>query len=177
MKVGILTYFRACNYGAYLQACSLCNRLNLEEDIEAEVIDFRMEKERLNYSKKSWNVSRIIKSPMKYFYFNNLVETFEKEHQRPLAPVSTPAICSDVSEALRKMIQDRYEVVIVGSDEVWKTDGFRGFPNPYWLPFELNMKKVAYAVSSRSDFSALNEEKHNALHRYVNDFELIGVRD
>jgi hypothetical protein len=177
MKVGILTYFRACNYGAYLQACSLCNRLNKEDDIEAEVIDFRMERERFNYSQKSWTASRIIKNPMKYFYFNNLVETFEKEHQHPLAPASTPAVCSDDTDTLHDLIEDRYDVVIVGSDEVWKTNGFRGFPNPYWLPFETHVKKVAYAVSSRSDFSALSEDKHNALHKYVNDFELIGVRD
>jgi hypothetical protein len=136
-----------------------------------------MEKERLNYSKKSWTASRIIKSPMKYFYFNNLVETFEKEHQHPLAPASAPAVCSDAPDALQRMIEGKYDVVIVGSDEVWKTNGFRGFPNPYWLPFESNVKKVAYAVSSRSDFSALDEEKHNALNKFVNDFELIGVRD
>ena len=177
MKVGILTYFRACNYGAYLQACSLCNRLNQEKDIEAEVIDFRMEKERFNYSKKSWTASRIVKNPMKYAYFNNLIETFEKEHQHPLAPVSTPDMCSDSIGELQDLIEDRYDMVIVGSDEVWKTNGFRGFPNPYWLPFETHVKKTAYAVSSRSDFSALAEEKHNALNKYVNDFELIGVRD
>ena len=42
MKVGILTYHRSVNYGAYLQALALCKKLNCEQDISAEIIDFRM---------------------------------------------------------------------------------------------------------------------------------------
>ncbi len=45
IKVGILTYHRSCNYGAHLQALSLCLRLNDEGDINAEIIDFRMKVE------------------------------------------------------------------------------------------------------------------------------------
>ena len=42
MKVGILTFHRSLNYGAFLQAVCLCERLNQEKDISAEIIDFDM---------------------------------------------------------------------------------------------------------------------------------------
>ena len=43
MKVGILTYHRALNYGAFLQAVCLCERLNAEKEISAEIIDYDMQ--------------------------------------------------------------------------------------------------------------------------------------
>ena len=42
IRIGTLTFHRAVNYGAYLQACALCNRLNQEADIDCEIIDFCM---------------------------------------------------------------------------------------------------------------------------------------
>ncbi|MCD7893356.1 MAG: hypothetical protein LUG60_06600 [Erysipelotrichaceae bacterium] len=53
MKIGILTYVHAVNYGAVLQAYALCKRLNEENDIEAELIDFRMKKEIKYYVKET----------------------------------------------------------------------------------------------------------------------------
>ena len=49
MKVGILTFHRSVNYGAYLQALALCKKLNCEQDISAEIIDFRMKCDERHY--------------------------------------------------------------------------------------------------------------------------------
>ena len=43
MNIGILTFHRAVNYGAFLQSYSLCKALNRESDIKAEVIDYSMQ--------------------------------------------------------------------------------------------------------------------------------------
>ena len=52
MKVGILTYNRSHNYGAFLQAYSLCQKLNTIDNIDCEIINYNLETEDKVYKKK-----------------------------------------------------------------------------------------------------------------------------
>ena len=137
MKIGILTYHRAKNYGAYLQAYGLCSRLNEEKDITAEVIDFHMKKEVAAYRIDA-SVKFRIRHFRKYCFLKKLYETFEKS-LRDL-PLSQEYCCSDDVEDLRKLVEGKYDVIIAGSDEIFKTDGIRGFPNPYWLEGNMHVR-------------------------------------
>ena len=40
MRVGILTYHKTHNYGAYLQSYALTNYLNQKNGIQAEIVDY-----------------------------------------------------------------------------------------------------------------------------------------
>ena len=44
MKIGTLTFHRACNSGAVLQAYALERALNSIEGVQAEIIDYSCEK-------------------------------------------------------------------------------------------------------------------------------------
>lgn len=174
MKIGILTYHRAKNYGAYLQAYGLCSRLNEEKDITAEIIDFHMKKEVSAY-KIDTSVKFRILHFKKYFFLKKLHKTLENSLK--YLPLSQEYCCSDDVEDLRKLVQGKYDVIIVGSDEVWKTDGIRSFPNPYWLEGDMGCDKMSYAASSRSDLTSMSPDQRNKIRRYLNDFSCISVRD
>lgn len=165
MKIGVLTYHRAHNYGAYLQAFSLTSYLR-SLGYNAELINYDMQKAKDVYKPK--NDSNYEQNMVKYNMFQDSLK---------LLPLSDFSMVDDNIDTICDKINDTYDVVIVGSDEVWKTGGFRGFPNPYWLPKKISSKKIGYAISSRSDFSKLNEEDIKKLKEYINDFDYIGLRD
>lgn len=176
MKIGILTYHRACNYGAYLQACCLCSRLNMESDIEAEIIDFHMIKEENQYDYKKRN---IIKRILKYsvYQFKYILNDTVNEAQKEIPRKSKEYLKSDSIEAFTDFVKNKYDIIIAGSDEIWKLDGFRGFPTPYWLVGDLGCKKFSYAASSRSDISCIDEAKREKIKTLLEDFDYISVRD
>ena len=180
MKVGILTYHRAFNYGAHLQACALCNRLNEEEDIDAEIIDFQMEREKKHYEVKYYSWNRTIRSLLKgrYFFERALEKSFKKAVNNPVMRKSDQYMVSDSTDDFAKFVDGKYDVIIVGSDEVWKTNNFRGFPSPYWLFGNLHCRKMSYAASSRVSFrDTLTAEEYPMVQNALQDFQFIGVRD
>ena len=182
MKIGILTYHRAINYGAFLQAYGLCQRLNEETDIEAEVIDFQMKKEYGSYFHYNYDhFPRIrhllwsIKHHKTWCFKKKLISSFERGLKK--MPLSDNYLISDSVDEFQDFVKGKYDFIIVGSDEVWKIDGFRGFPTPYWLPGNLECGKLSYAASSRNDFSKLDEKINNSVREYLEDFLYISVRD
>lgn len=174
ITIGILTFHRAKNYGAFLQSYALCSRLNEEADIKAEIIDFQMEKEKKRYrlSKNPVKIAKKFKL-MKFKY--TMYKKFDEMYKT--APFSEKSCISDRSGDFKNFIKGKYDIIIVGSDEVWKLGSFRGFPNVYFLPFKTSCKKVSYAVSSRSDFGDLSEADYRKLKNYLNDFDIVTVRD
>lgn len=179
MKIGIMTYHRACNYGAYLQAFALCSRLNQEEDIDAEIIDFHMLKEKKFYDVTNYNILRKLKRLLKgtYGFDYRLYCTFQKaQKDKRLKKTSTYCASDEISD-FQELVKGKYDVVIAGSDEIWKIDSFRGFPTPYWLIGDLNCRKVSYAASSRAEFKSLDDTNYQILRKALDDFEYIGVRD
>lgn len=177
MKIGVLTFHRAHNYGAYLQACALCNRLNMENNIDCEIIDFRMNKEiafySLNKEKKIWRIIR----PFRYKFKRIIFDIFERAVCEPIMVMSKESMVSDSIEEFVKLVQNKYDVIIAGSDEIWKIDAYRGFPTAYWLFGNLNCRKFSYAASSRSDFSKINDIEKKMLEENLSGFEYIGLRE
>lgn len=180
MKVGILTFHNAYNYGAYLQACALCTRLNIEDDIDAEIIDYYMEKEVKKYDINTYKMSTIIHMIIKgtYGFHKKLCESFERAHNSGFMHKSKEHLVSDSLIDFQDFVKNRYDAIIAGSDEIWKIDTFRGFPNAYWLIGDLGCRKLSYAASSRVNLSEhLAKENQDLLKRTLKQYEFIGVRD
>ncbi len=171
MRIGILTFHRSHNYGAYLQAFALAKSIELEIGGEIEIIDFNMKTADRLYKKtviKKNNILSLVHNLKRYKMFQESLR---------MLPLSNLTMISDSCDQFIDMVKDRYDIIVVGSDEVWKLKRVRGFPNPYWLPGNLGCKKVSYAASSRSNFDKLSDEGKILLYKYINDFDYIGVRD
>lgn len=184
MKVGILTYHRSLNYGAFLQAVCLCKRLNLEEDISAEIIDYDMPSAQNAYKQLT---RKNVKSSIKYFVYTisgkdfivvlDNSKAFQRGYEKAKDLLSKDFLASDDISDFTAFVKGKYDVIISGSDEIWRIKSMRGFPNPYFLPGNLECRKIAYAVSSRMDFDILPKEQHEKLNSYLKDYEFISVRD
>ncbi len=171
IKIGIMTYFHAVNYGAFLQSYALCERLNQEEDFEAEIINFRMQKEVDHYRDFIKPKKNILRT--RFYVRRN--KTFESSIK--LLKLSDEHCVSDQIEDFIHMVKDKYDILIAGSDEIWKVNSYRGFPTPYYLPVNLGARKLAYAASGRTPFKKMTSENQELLHSFLQDFEYIGTRD
>ena len=180
MRIGILTYHRAYNYGAYLQACALCGRLNREDGIEAEIIDYRMQKEVNFYEQRNYSIKQKLRRLLygTYSFKRSFGNSMKKALDNPCMVLSKDSLTDDSIEAFASFVDNKYDVIVVGSDEVWKVDNFRGFPTAYWLFGDLHCRKFSYAASARVEFKrALSEADYGKLKSALADFEYIGVRD
>lgn len=176
IRVGILTFHNAHNYGAYLQSFALCNALNNYKEINAEVIDFTMEAEKSRYN-LNMSLRHRLRHPYSFPFEKKVFEQFESLHQTDQLKKSKDSLISDSIEEFNKFVYGKYDIIVVGSDEVWKLGSFRGFPNPYWLIGDCGAVKCSYAASSRSDFNTLSEHSKKILRDAYDEFSYIGVRD
>lgn len=173
MKIGILTYHSSHNYGAFLQAYALCECINKSTKHYAEIINFSMKKaEKVNRDCIKFNkrhLTSLLYNMNRFYMFEKCTKSY---HLLSGKRIHTDNI-EEFSEIINKM---NYDAIIVGSDEVWKVDGYRGFPNPYWLP-NIKCKKIAYATSSRTDISLISEDIKKYIKKFLENYEYIGVRD
>ena len=177
IKLGILTFHRAKNYGAYLQACALCNRFNQEPDIDCEIIDFCMKRDKEHYNYREKNILKKILKPQKTQFLSKKQKAFENALHDPIMQLSAESLVSDSQEKFFDFINNKYDTIIVGSDEVWKIDKLRGFPNPYWLNGEVGAIKASYAAASRNELSEMTPDQISYVRESWQDFDILSVRD
>ncbi len=172
IKVGILTFHRSINYGSFLQSYSLANALKSCTDFDVEIIDYNMTNVELYsfLSCFSWNISQTSKNIVRYLKFKKILYKS--------LPISKTRIITNKLYTIEQQIKNKYDVIVVGSDEVWKINKLRGFPNIYWLNEKLNCIKVSYAASAnRTRFDSLSVVQKKYIKSSLNQFSYIGVRD
>ena len=176
MNIGILTYHRAVNYGAFLQSYSLCKALNREPDIKAEVIDYSMQSAWNYYDVKTWSLRKKLKSIKQLKCLKKQHAVFTETVNNNKGVFSKESLVSNYLEVFRSFVKSRYDAIIVGSDEVWKLNTLRRFPNPYFLPGDYGCRKLSYAASF-GRLENLTPEIEKKMQAYLNDFEVLSVRD
>ena len=162
MKIGILTFHYAYNYGAVLQAEALLNFLSqLGYDVafvdykNKSITDFYgiIDRRGLGRNKPFMVLKRILR----YRKFKKYISNF-------------PLINKD--SIVKK---GEIDVLVVGSDQVWNYNLTSGFDSYYWLDVPFTGKKVAYAASmNSSDISKLELIKIKQL---LSNFDYISVRE
>ena len=172
MRIGILTYFRNYNNGAFLQAYALSSYLKkLHQEWTVEIVDFQMETEVRFHARNLDNIRRLMKEK-EIVYRQNFDQTLSN------LLLSEEKIVTDDLMELKLFLERHYDVVVVGSDEIWKIDSFRGFPTPFWCNFPLeNCLKMSYAASSRCDVNKMKQENIDYMKNALQDFVYIGLRD
>lgn len=177
-KIGILTYHHVINDGAILQTYSTAESIKKTiKDVDVEVVDFRM---RVKETESLFALFRsIIKlnSPMsvikRYIIFKRCINN--------MLPISKDRLISDDYYKSIKFISNKYDLLIVGSDEVWKIENgkfARPFPNIYWLDEKIRCPKIALSVSAnRTEYKRLDINTKEKIKKKIGQFDLIGVRD
>ena len=170
MKCGIMTFFGIPNYGAVLQAYSLCKVIR-EMGISCELINYvcnNIVKRELTPRK----TSNIIKNTARYILWKKYSERRIKECSDFISDkkmIGSTVYTSDkLSEA-----NDVYDVFISGSDMIWD-DHITAGDLSYFLPFaEEEKPKIAYGSSDGNGLVNLESAKIEMLRKY----DHIGVRE
>lgn len=183
MRIGILTFHCADNFGAVLQCYAL--RKYLEKyDANVEIINYTPRHLTGRYGifpELSEIRNKIKQKGMKYTIKNILWERFctcrkrlSKKKKFANFRIYYLRIRKRKLRHLSITNNLNYDLVIVGSDQVWNPKSNRG-DKAYYLNFVKDpTKKVSYAASiGTDDFSDYTQE----MSQYLCDFDLISLRE
>lgn len=164
-KIAILTLPFDTNYGWILQLWALYHIL-CTKGYDVTILN------------RKWNEKKpsLLKNCLRFVYYNSFAYTFAKfmQTKMEISPVfrTTAELCEYVKEK-------RFDVVIVGSDQVWRIEHTRGADLNYFLDFVNveNTKRIAYAASFGTDIWQGTEKETALVNKYLSDFTLVSVRE
>lgn len=174
MKIGILTYYNAVNYGAVLQAYALQSViLNMGHD--CEIINYPCPAVEKQYRRKKFSECKHLKTYIKDIISLHRIDNKKaafKEFRDTYMHLSAemPRITSDSLSG--------YDVIIVGSDQVFNPKNTEG-DSAFLLDVICRAKKIAYAASiGNNDFLDLWKSKYNVDYiSLLNKFDTMSFRE
>lgn len=176
MRIGILTFHWATNYGAVLQSYALQTYLEKEGYI-VDIINYQPKKYDNTIKRRLRNVNAFLK-----FFINFRKEILDIKKECALKQFRvkhlnmTPRFYTQ-GELVDGI--DDYDILISGSDQVlnpaYVLHGEKGITSTYFLNYGTHPKKIGYAVSFGcttypNDASIFAEE-------WIQSFDKIGVRE
>lgn len=178
MKIGILTFHCAHNYGAVLQCYALQEFLkHMGHDVE--VVDYRPKYLITPY--KRLVIHRFISlNPIK-FLKNTIKETLliNRRFRRYMAFDKFITNRLNLSERVTaNNIPLKYDIYIMGSDQIWNPKITKGFDSIYWGQFKFpkeRRKYIAYAASMET--KSINEEELVFYKKLLENFNAVSVRE
>lgn len=174
MRVGILTHPQSVNYGGILQCYALCTYLH---KMGHEPIVIRREADKANILWE-WTRSCLKAIHFPRYYTPNKVD--RAKYIRPFIEsqlVRTSPIRSQ--SQMRKVCQEYgIDVVIVGSDQVWRKDYAMQFGYNYFLDFVPEGKRrLSYAASFGLSAWLYNEQETQTIRELLSTYSGISVRE
>ena len=152
MKVAILTFHRALNYGAVLQLYALSKVLK-DNGSEPKVVDYRNELVEKKYQSYPFYIlferKNIFRS-INIFVKKILSISIQNEKRKKFHEFIEQNLIIDSRVALNGTdIPSDFDVYIAGSDQIWNNSITGGLDDVYFLKYPLNKKvvKATYAAS------------------------------
>lgn len=181
MKIGILTYHRAHNYGAMLQAYALKQFLQMQGH-EVELIDYWPKAHQQAYAlfpgckQSSWalglkeSVARgmtLVRRTIRYMRFEQFAQAY----------LSVP---HSIQYPNPDVIRYPYDIVITGSDQIWRNyNSDCSYLGHDWVYFCKNIppsvRRIAYAASMGILQNTIQEEEK--IKRNLTAYQAIMVRE
>lgn len=175
MKVGILTFHNAINYGAVLQTYATQEILK-QLGCEPEVIDYHNLSTDEAYS--GFSFKRIHKYNPKHFVAYIIDCLRLRKRKKAFAKFSNSYL--QISHTRYNQGDDKpidgYDDILIGSDQLWNTKITKGFDEVYWGNFKSkNTKKIAWAIS----MNYMNHDNSDVekIEEYLTNFYAISVRE
>ena len=178
MKIGVLTFHRAINYGALLQAYALSKTIN-DLGFNGEIIDFK-EVPKIEFPKELIKKYGIIKGTIKTVnrYRLGLYKIPTKERKFYKFYKKHLSMSKKEFFSLKNIDKENYDAIVFGSDQIWNenlTDhAFFEYMGDFGTD-SCTVKKISYAASNgRGEFS---EERKDEIKRKLGEFSAISTRE
>lgn len=173
MKIGILTFQFAYNFGAQLQAFALKNYLN-NKGFDVEVIPFLPKRFSDEYSANPFKSAQGIRGLIEHFFRiprflkqKKIFDLFLLDKMNLNKPFSS-------EDELYKYIK-KFDIVICGSDQIFNDD-ITGKTSAYFLgASEEKPIKIAYAASFGND--ELSDYQKDCCINFLPSFKAVSVRE
>ena len=173
MKIGILTFHRSQNYGALLQAKALQDYLKIL-GYDVSFIDYWPKYHEDMYKPFSFEKWLKLKFPNKIYTLIKLIFTYHRLVKRR---AKTKEYCNkflNISKATN------YDVVIYGSDQIWRKQHQPSFAyyNPVYFGNDYvdTDNKIAYAASM-GKIEIDNIEDRQFIKKHLANFNAISIRE
>ena len=158
-KIGITTFYNTLNYGAFLQCFALQKKL--EEKYNTTIINYSNAEIDSNYKIiKTQNIKRVAKS---LIYIKDNIK--RKNNFRKCIGKYFPLTSID----------DKYDIVIAGSDQIWNKELTNGLDDIFTLKYFNNTKKISYA-SSIGNENLISENK-DEYKSFIENIDIVSVRE
>lgn len=180
MKIGILTFHRAENFGAALQVYALSEFLK-SIGHNPQIVDYRCPAIEHQYD---------VLSPYILFSRKNIfnaISLYFKRIRQANSRYLKKKVFKDfrykflnISKPYNDIIEDLgYDAYIAGSDQIWNPGITGGFNNYYFLNFPMNpnVKRISYAASSEKVNSYMLSNFKDQVSSCLNKFDAISVRE
>ena len=163
MKIGILTTFDEINSGAYLQAYALQNFLKIS-GYDSYFINYKT----LNYFLKEWKIYLLQKNPIRLVENIGKILKFKSDHRKFKK--------TKFSFSVNNIHKENFDVIIMGSDEIWNFSNCIGADIPAFSSYGLKAKKfISYAPSFGS--VSIDSEFPHYIVKGVKQINHLSVRD
>jgi len=174
MKAGIITFHRALNYGALLQAYALKTAI---ESIghDADILDYRNAKLEAPYVLQPFLKQKGVKNKLKYV----LKARREKEKRRRFDGFRAKQLGIAPGEGYTKQtisqVNGQYDRFFTGSDQVWNPAA-HDFDQNYYLDF-VNNKEKKYSYAASFGVSKLENDYEAQVGKLLDEFTCCSVRE
>ncbi|MBO5014259.1 MAG: polysaccharide pyruvyl transferase family protein [Bacteroidaceae bacterium] len=175
MSIALLTFHRAYNYGARLQAYALYKKL-CQMGEKCVIVRYETPEQVAQYKTFQMDFSilgimRNIRNLIIYRVYYKRRQCFDRFSNN---------YC-EYSEIVRDKhrlhnLLNSFQIVMIGSDQTWNVME-RAFDDAYLLPFELSGRKISYASSTGDDLHLWSESDIDKMVTHLSDFSYISVRE
>lgn len=178
MKVGILTFQRAINYGAVLQAYALQETLRrLGHD--AWVIDYRqhrVENTDRGLFSSSDKVRLLLRGHLRsWYYYDKNKATVIARRQRFDQFLHSYLQLTDACD--EQNIPQDFDAYVIGSDQVWNSRICDGIDQVYWGDFQRGRSSKLLSYAASTSVKDLQANVDNSIFDKLNNFDALSVRE
>lgn len=178
IKVGILTFHAAHNYGSMLQAYALQTFLT-DLGIDASIINYRGAAQSYLYMKpyKYWDKSLLLGRLKNPTLLIKNMKKWNKFEKFMLDFMHLTFRHSTIEGTICTIKEEQYDVVITGGDQIWAVsnpDFYMGYFLPFYIP---KCRKVSYAVSIGDERWTNPQSIDFFFKSMLNDYDVISVRE
>ena len=176
MKIGILTFHSAVNYGAVLQCWALAEKLK-SMGFEVFIINYVSSFIKEKYSPFSWTflsekslMGKVQYLMLHFFKRGKIIARNEK---------FSTFINACFRYVSLDLIDEKMDIVLVGSDQVWNTELTGGYDKHYFLDFPIKsqIKRISFAASSELVHFQRTINGNNKAIMALSKFHALSVRE
>ena len=179
MKIGILTFHRAINYGAVLQCYGLFETLK-SKGHDVEIIDYRPDYIERYRNRISWfdiKQRKGIIGKSRQLISSVLKGSSKVEASKRFDVFLKRAFVCSKAVTRGDEIPTYYDAIVFGSDQIWSPQICYGFDSIYWGQFEHKGTRLVTYAASIGGHNHFNKNEWSRVGVFLQAFERISVRE